>query len=353
MTWTLVWKLFRDVRVALMVVALLLGAFQCFWARITDRILGQLAPFFYTLASASGVLPSEVEATVFAGSGKVVRTLIGGERVQLDRAMDLMSIGYVHPLVQFILCIWAVGRASSAIAGELERGTLELLLAQPLARFKLILAHLGVDLLTIPLLALSMWVGTIAGVWLIGPIKIEKPDFLKNPPRQNYLVELGPLKIKLAGIQDRLRPDQPDMEEKVKQRLQIHSLAFLPALTVIGGLLFAVSGITLWLSAMGRNRSRVLGIAILLVLLMFLVNLLGQLWEPLEPLRPLTLFYYYQPQQVVLGNSPAMWNVTWSEWNQGQPMVELNMVVVLLGLGLGGYALATWCFLRRDLPAPL
>ena len=48
--------------------------------------------------------------------------------------MDMLSIGYVHPLVQIIFCIWAVGRASGAVAGELDRGTMELLLAQPLSR---------------------------------------------------------------------------------------------------------------------------------------------------------------------------------------------------------------------------
>ena len=47
--------------------------------------------------------------------------------MNLDRAMDMLSIGYVHPLVQTIFCVWAVGRASGALAGELDRGTMELL----------------------------------------------------------------------------------------------------------------------------------------------------------------------------------------------------------------------------------
>ena len=243
MTWTLVRKLLRDVRVALLVVGLLLGAFQCLWARITERILGQLGPFIYALAGARGILPNEVENTIFDGPGKIVRTLMGGERIRMDQAMDLMSIGYVHPLVQFILCIWAVGRASSAIAGELDRGTLELLLAQPLARFKLILAHFWVDLLTIPVLVLSMWMGTLLGTWLIGPIKIEKPAILKIQPKQTYLVELGPLKIKVPGLEDRLTMEPPASDaEKVRRRLNIDPWAFGPSLLVIGSLVFAVSG---------------------------------------------------------------------------------------------------------------
>ncbi len=35
MTWVLVRKLVRDLRTALIVVALLLGGFQCLWAKIT------------------------------------------------------------------------------------------------------------------------------------------------------------------------------------------------------------------------------------------------------------------------------------------------------------------------------
>jgi ABC-2 type transport system permease protein len=72
---------------------------------------------------------------------------MGGESIQLDQVMDMLTIGYVHPLTQTILCIWAIGRASGAIAGEIDRGTMELLLAQPVPRSRVVLAHLAVDLL--------------------------------------------------------------------------------------------------------------------------------------------------------------------------------------------------------------
>ncbi len=114
----LIGKLLRDVRVALVVVCLLLAAFQCLWAKITERIIGQLAPFLFTLAGASGLVPQDVENAVFAGPGKILRTMIGGETVALDRAMDLMTIGYVHPLMQTLFCIWAIGRAAERWQGS-------------------------------------------------------------------------------------------------------------------------------------------------------------------------------------------------------------------------------------------
>ena len=52
-------------------------------------------------------------------------------------------------------------------------------------------------------------------------------------------------------------------------------------------------------------------------------------------LRPLTLFYYYQPQDAILGSSFD------------------PKGLVLYGVGFVGYGLALWTFRRRDLPAPL
>jgi ABC-2 type transport system permease protein len=322
MNGALVRKLLRDVRLSLVVVALLLAAFQCLWAKITQRITGQLVPFFMGLAAGQQVSPIKVEEVLFEGPGRIMKTLMGGENIKLDRAMDILSIGYVHPLVQTILCIWAVGRAAGAIAGEIDRGTMELLLAQPLARYRVVLAHLCVDLLTIPLLCLSLWGGTWLGTWLVGPIEIDEASLKRFPI-----------------------PVQIDAEA-----LRIDPAAFGPGLWNVAALLFAVSGYTMWLSACGRFRWRVLGTAVIVTLLQFLVNVVGQLWDTVAPLRPFTVFYYYQPQQIIFGRG---WTVDLSVWNGGEPLWHLPVLAVLFGVGAVGYGMALWTFSRRDLPAPL
>lgn len=286
MTHILVCKLLRDVRLGLMVVAVLLCAFQCLWARVTRSVslellnyLGNLIPF------------EDLQRELFKGPGKIVQTIVGGETINFRNIGDMLSIGYVHPLTQTILCIWAIGRAAGAIAGEIDRGTMELLLAQPITRSRLIWAHLLVDLATIPILCASVWGGTWLGVGLVN--------------------------------------------------LNVDPLRFLPALPNLAALLFAVSGYTMWLSAAGRFRGRVLGWAVLVTLLQFLVNLIGQLWNQIEWLRPFTVFYYYQPQQVILQ----------ADWYQH---IETWMRLgVLAAVGTVGYLLAWWTFCRRDLPAPL
>jgi ABC-2 type transport system permease protein len=323
MTFALVRKLLRDIRLPLLVVCVLLAGYQCLWAKITQRIVGQLVPFFMGMAAATKIAPSEVRGQLFEGPGKIMRSLMGGERIQLDNAMDMLSIGYVHPFVVTVFCVWAIGRAAGAIAGEIDRGTMELLLAQPIARYRVILAHLCVDLLTIPVLCLSLWGGTWLGTWLVGPITIDAEELQKFPFP--------------------VRQVDPAL-------LEVRPAAFGPALACVAALVFAVSGVTMWLSARGRFRWRVLGVAVLLTLLQFLVNLVGQMWDATAWLRPLTVFYYYQPQQVILGHG---WAVDLSVWNGGEPWARVPGVAVLLAVGALGYLLALAAFCRRDLPAPL
>jgi ABC-2 type transport system permease protein len=301
MTGSLVRKLLRDVRLALLIVALLLAAFQCLWVKIVERLSGDLLPMLAWLAAGRGVSPQEVEEFIFKGPGQVMQTLMGGAEISLFRPTDMLSISYVHPLVQTILCVWAIGRAAGAIAGEIDRGTMELLLAQPLPRYRVVLAHLAVDGLTIPALCLSLWAGNWLGAWLVGVLDLEA----------------GP----------------------APSRLAVDPRIFAPALAYVAALLFAVSGYTMWLSARGRFRGRVLGVAVLVTLVQFLVNAVGQLWNTIAFLRPYTVFFYYQPQRAILG--------------RGLLEEDLTNLGVLLGVGAAGYALALAAFCRRDLPAPL
>jgi ABC-2 type transport system permease protein len=293
----LVRKVLRDVRTGLVLVSLLLAAFQVLWARVTQRIAdaGQILDSLRQL----GLSIEDIRTTVFKGPGQIIQAIMGGESIRIDHAMDMISISYVHPLTMFILSTWAIGRASGAIAGEIDRGTMELLLAQPIRRAQVVLGHLCVDLLTIPVLCLSMWAGTWLGASLVG--------FVGNR----------------------------------NETLAVNPWAFGPGLVNVALLVFAISGLTMWASSAGRFRWRVLGLAVVVALAQFLVNLIGQLWEPADPLRPFTVFYYYQPQPIIL-------DPDW--YKQGQVWLHMGVLAAVGTLGYG-MALATFC--RRDLPAPL
>ena len=254
---TLVLKLLRDLRLTLFVTASLLCLFQVFWAKIMERIIAQLAPFFYGMAGYSGIDIKQVEKVVFDGPGKLIRSIIGGETIDLNNAMDMFTIAYVHPLVQTIICIWAVGRAAGALAGEIDRGTMELLLSQPIGRGTLILAHLVVDIITIPLICLSMWFGSYVGYWLVNPLTLKEYDNL--PKIQKVDIEFG-----IAGLKVKIKDPTLAASSSAKMlpgegRLALHPELLGKGLLATGGLIFAITGITMAISATGRCRFRVLG----------------------------------------------------------------------------------------------
>ena len=305
MTWILVKKLLRDVRVAWTIVAILLFLFQILWARITMRVTTQIISAFerqgISLEMITQILLNQnADGQSNEMLGQMIQAIIGGENIALDRAGDMMSVAYVHPLVLTILGIWALGRAANAIAGEIDRGTMELLLAQPIRRGQLVLAHLLVDAIVFPCLCATMWVGTYCGTWWM-------------------------------GLQSATNPMQ-----------KVDPFRFLTALMCVTMLLFAISGFTIALSSVGRSRARVWGWAITLLLAMFLVNVFGQIWpEVLGWMRPFTIHYHYQPQKLI---QTADWYLLNDVWFH---------LAVLLSIGLAGYGFAWFWFSRRDLPAPL
>lgn len=293
MSRTLWCKVLRDLRWPLILVGFLLFAFQMLWAKVTDRIVGELLPAFQK----QRIDVDFIAKTLFKGPGQIIQTIMGGEMIHLNNPMEMLTIAYVHPFTQIVFCVWAIGRAAGALAGEIDRGTMELLIAQPISRRRVALSHLAVDCVTVPLLCLCIFVGTALGVRVVG---LEA-------------IDLG---------------------------------HFAAALVNVAALLFAVGGYTLALSAIGRFRWRVMSIALGVTLVQFLLNLLGQLWDVLEPWRQLTVFYYYQPQAIILHEHWTTHAVWW-------PFGEVNVIAVLLVVGAIGYAVAVEAFAQRDLPAPL
>jgi len=327
MTATLVRKLLRDCRWPLLAVAVQLFLFSFVWVGVAKKVTTEIAPFFEVMALLGNLDKQLIEEVVFKGPGKISQAVLGGSDIRFERPDDFLAVELLHPVVIILCSLWAVGRAAGAVAGELDRGTMELLMSQPVPRNRLILAHLITDAIVIPVLVLSLVVGTQLGVLATGPFTLDTSMFDKLPPGPRAVV----------------------MSLKLPEALPVDASGQWLAAVNLMALMFALSGGTMLISACGRNRWRAIGWAALMTVLMFIGNVIGQLWQSASAVRPFSLFFYYQPQKVWLkGDWFANLNEAWPGVN-----VPVPMVVVLFAVGAIGYALALWVFTRRDLPAPL
>ena len=65
MTFTLVRKLLRDIRVSLAVVCLILFLFAALWVKVTQRVSAEISPFFNALSKMAKVPPKLMEDVLF------------------------------------------------------------------------------------------------------------------------------------------------------------------------------------------------------------------------------------------------------------------------------------------------
>jgi ABC-2 type transport system permease protein len=176
--------------------------------------------------------------------------LLGADPFSLDGAV---ALGAVHPIALALQVVYPVGFAAAAIAGERQRGTLEVLLARPLSRrtvfATLLLALLGFGCLT----TAAQLGGTVLGAVAYG----------------------------VAG------------------QLDAAQLAFLGLDTAL--LLAALAALSLAASASFDRLGPPIAFGVTVVLLGYVLEVLGTLWPDAAFLQPLSPFHYLRPLEVLAG----------------------------------------------------
>jgi ABC-2 type transport system permease protein len=203
-----------------------------------------------------------------------------------------LALAWVDPLVLFAATIWAIARGSDVVSGELGRGSLELVLAQPIRRSSLIVTQATITTLGAGLLALAGWLGNWVGIHTV-----------------SAAAEIPP------GL-------------------------FVPAAANLFGYIVFLSGWTALASACDRQRWRTIGLAGGFFALQMLLQIVARMSTRLSWLGWFTFLSAYEPQ-VLVARPDEAWGqlAAYSAW--------------LLGLGALGWLAAGVVFARRDLPAPV
>lgn len=255
-----------------------------------------------------------------------------------------IALAYDELIVVMCVSIWAIARGSDAVSGELNRGTLEMLLAQPVSRLKLLLTQAGVTIAGVAVLAGLTWLGTWVGIQTT-TVKEEFRPTWKLPIELPLLGREIP--VPFSEKQTRLVP----MTEKVESHV------FWPGAANLFSLGFMLAGVTTFLSSWDRYRWRTIGIVCAAYVVELMLKLAGLASDDLAWLLYLSVFTAYEPEVFVnlATTEPELaWSLVRFEpdgaWKSLGPLgYDLTLVL----LGLAGYVAAGVIFCRRDLPAPL
>jgi ABC-2 type transport system permease protein len=264
--------------------------------------------------------------------------------VTLDQLLSYtgrIGLGYNEPIVVFGISIFAIARGSDVVSGDLERGTLEMLLAQPISRLQVLFTQAGVTIGGLAVLSVCTWLGTAAGIYTTYVKEDVRPPMLRLP--------LTELRIPLSFSEP--EKARVPMRERTEPRL------FIPAAVNLFCLGVAVAGFSSLISALDRYRWRTIGVIVTAYVLMIVLKILGQAISEIAWLQKLSLFTAYEPQKFIsirVHDSAHAWSL--ALFDPGGHYLEpgpLGYDFILLAIGGVSYAAAAAIFQRRDLPAPL
>ncbi len=205
-----------------------------------------------------------------------VKTALGGQMLQAGNLPGLILIGYQHPLVLFLYLLFAVGVPTTLLTGEVQKGTMELILSRTTTKTQVYACASMLTLAGLFALVVMMFLGTVTALHLY--------DFGQPIPLDLFF-----------------------------------------RIAVNGGLVAGAAGsIALLAAGALAGRTQAVGVTVAFLVLDYFAWILAQWWPRLSFLKPATLFYY--SSSVKLGTG----------WPLGD--IAVLLLVILAATTIGGIA---------------
>ncbi|MHC4170601.1 MAG: hypothetical protein ACYSWQ_26990 [Planctomycetota bacterium] len=174
---------------------------------------------------------------------ELVKALMGGEILEVGNIAGLIAIGYQDPLVLLLYMLFAVGVPTALLAGEIQRGTMELILSRQVTKTHVYICAGSITVVGMYALVLVMFMGTVVATKIY--------DFYQEVP-----------------------------------------LYFFFRIATAGGLLAsAVGGIAL-LAAARFRRGLAVSVTVGFLVVQYFISILSDWWARMEWMAPLSLFNY-------------------------------------------------------------
>jgi len=250
-----------------------------------------------------------------------------------------VGLAFEELFILFGIAVWAIARGSDAIAGQIQRGEMELILAQPLSRRAVFATQAGVTLLGLVLLASTVWAGMASGIATVHVREERLPSFTIPGLGLDVPVPIGEKRI-----------DRVPMRERTRSAYFMYPTINLFCFGVL------LSGLSTLLSACDRLRWRTIGLVSGFVVVQMVLRIVSMASESFGWLRYATCFTAYQPELIVsiaVDSPNDVWSLVLLDGSgQYRRLGPLAFDLILLVPGVGCYIAGLVVFLRRDLPAP-
>ncbi|MEZ5101362.1 MAG: ABC transporter permease subunit [Thermoleophilia bacterium] len=99
---------------------------------------------------------------------ELLKAFLGGGQLDFTSPAGYLSNELFSFMAPLVLLVFAIGRGAAAVAGEEERGTIDLLLACPLSRSRLVLERAGALAALLLALGLALWLALVALAAIVG-----------------------------------------------------------------------------------------------------------------------------------------------------------------------------------------
>lgn len=254
---------------------------------------------------------------------------------QLASYEGRVGMTFDEPIVLLCVVIWSISRGSDMVSGELSRGTMEMLLSQPIRRVELLRTKAAVAFGGLVLIVASHWVGMACGIHTVWVTES---------------VSSGSVHLPLLGALGLPAPTPETIQVPLSERVSIWQ--FLPASINLLWFGFLVFGLATMISCFDSFRWRTIGLTVGIHVFQVVLFGLSQASEQLKFLAWLTYCNAYQPQKVILLTAKtdgANWRDQWLTSEGGWLLAGMaflfsaGTICILVGL---------WKLNRRDLDPP-
>ncbi len=250
------------------------------------------------------------------------------------------SLTLDEPMVMLLIGIWTIVRGSDVVSGELNRGTMEMLLSQPVSRGRLFAQHGVLTVAGLAGLVLLIWLAMTLAVNTTMLQESTYPEF--RIPLTGYRVPItffGPTTETVPMI-ERVRPSQ-----------------FIPGLANLFCFGLFLICYAMMFSSWDRFRWRTLGIVVGIFVAAALIKVAAMASEKFQWLQFLTFLSLYEPALSieVVDSQPdqAFRFLRYDQENVIEGLGPLGMNAILIFLSSIFFLTGLTVFRRRDLPAPL